>query len=294
MAGLVAGARVCTRWPMGIVTCRVSVTRQGEAQPDSAGRLNTMKLNKTQTALQELGIEFHVYVDRHEGDDDTRVTQSCGKCGGHGRISEYANVEGGRCFECQGQGSWQVTVGTLRRRHRDLINRQNRALLAQARQDQEVSEKLDAFELANPGVADQVATMADAGNVFADSLDSALRRYGSLTERQVTAFQDMVARDAQAKAERAAATPVPAGRQVVTGRVISVKWADNHYAYNGTGSWKMTVQDERGFRVFGTVPAALGGDSVKGAMVTFTGTLEQSQDDNLFGFFKRPTKASLV
>lgn len=65
----------------------------------------------------------------------------------------------------------------------------------------------------------------------------------------------------------------------------------------------MLVLDDRGFKVWGTVPAALerdehGGMTVgtiaeKGDRVTFTARLEPSSDDETFGFFKRPRRSTL-
>ena len=62
----------------------------------------------------------------------------------------------------------------------------------------------------------------------------------------------------------------------------------------------MLVRDDRGFKLWGTVPASLGYSELgehsltKGDRISFTATLEQSNDDPKFGFFKRPTKAELI
>lgn len=59
---------------------------------------------------------------------------------------------------------------------------------------------------------------------------------------------------------------------------------------------KMLVRLDDNNKVWGTVPLALdcpdGG--YRGHRVEFTGTIERSRDDEHFGFFSRPTKASLV
>lgn len=103
------------------------------------------------------------------------------------------------------------------------------------------------------------------------------------------------------ESERRAAlpsTPVPEGRNVVTGTILSLKDVASDYGVTE----KMVVEDERGFRVYVTVPSGLHvqmGECDwrgvrRGDRVTFTATLERSKDDETFGFGKRPTKASVV
>jgi hypothetical protein len=55
----------------------------------------------------------------------------------------------------------------------------------------------------------------------------------------------------------------------------------------------MTVRDDRGFLVWGSVPAALGGIE-QGDRVQFNATVTKSDRDETFGFFKRPTKAQFA
>ena len=74
----------------------------------------------------------------------------------------------------------------------------------------------------------------------------------------------------------------------VTGTVLSTKWVENKYG----STLKMLVEDRRGFKVFGSVPSAL--ENVRGRSVSFTAALEPSRDDEKFGFFKRPTKATFI
>jgi len=80
---------------------------------------------------------------------------------------------------------------------------------------------------------------------------------------------------------------VTEGRQVISGTVLALK--------NQESDWgsvlKMLVQDDRGFRVWGSVPSNL--DCNREDHITFTATVSQSDKDSKFGFFKRPTKASV-
>lgn len=94
---------------------------------------------------------------------------------------------------------------------------------------------------------------------------------------------------AEREAQRAVSTPVVEGKGVIVGTVVSTKWHENDYG----GRAVMTVRDDRGFTVWGSVPRAI--DNVeRGNRVTFSATVERSDRDETFGFFKRPSKASII
>lgn len=167
-----------------------------------------------------------------------------------------------------------------------------------------------------------------------------LVRYGDLSDKQFKFLEKLASelmdikaanakREEEAAQERASSEPVPAGRQKVTGEIVSKRWEENGYG----GSLKILVKDNRGFKVWGNCPSSIslrdkkvyqevestnylrlmqgdGGHTEirdgklnyhwmaqvaieKGDKVEFTATLEQSKDDDRFGFFKRPTKATV-
>lgn len=128
-----------------------------------------------------------------------------------------------------------------------------------------------------------------ATNWFVCDVARKLRQYGDLSERQIEAI-----RKAAAQAEVRANTPVieevlvpvVEGRIVITGTVLTTKWQDSDYG----GSLKMLVKDERGFKVWGTVPSSVNVD--RGDTITFTATVEAKEGEIGFGFFKRPSKAT--
>jgi hypothetical protein len=126
-----------------------------------------------------------------------------------------------------------------------------------------------------------------------------VQKYGSLSDAQISFARKMLGwlSEAEAKrAEREAATAalvatgveVPTGRIVVEGTVLSTKWVENGFG----GALKMLVQNEAGWKVWGSVPSSI--DVDKGTNVRFTATVEKSNDDALFGFFKRPAKAEVL
>ena len=260
-----------------------------------------MKLNKTQTKLQDLGIDFLVYSDPYSGKDDNDTTiETCERCGGSGYIEYYDYVDNGLCYGCEGYPESVVTYGVLRKRERSFVNRNNRATLKTALAKIEVESNLAKFNEENPGVSDKITDFANDGNSFALSIEKALKRKGTLTEKQLNAVNKMIDRFERDAIKKSLASPVPTGKDVVTGTILSVKWVENRFSYN-SGTPKMLVQDDRGFKVFGTAPmAVITGEnipyasSVEGSRVTFNATLEPSKDDDKFGFFKRPTKARLI
>lgn len=133
---------------------------------------------------------------------------------------------------------------------------------------------------------------------------SRVRRYGSVSDKFVRATMRDMARTERREEERAAQAaldkPVIEGRIEILGEVLSSKWQDNDFG----GRNVMTVRDDRGFKVWGSVPASLehaadqievdGDYGLKGRRVRFTATITKSDRDETFGFFKRPSKAAFV
>ncbi|AUX83243.1 hypothetical protein PBI_RACCOON_30 [Microbacterium phage Raccoon] len=104
------------------------------------------------------------------------------------------------------------------------------------------------------------------------------------------------------QAAKAAETPAPSGRVVVTGEIVSAKIVESDY---GT-SYKAVVKDDQGFRVWVSIPSSLMGEffstvdyddiieGLKGRRLTFAAALEVSADDVSFAFGKRPTKGAWI
>lgn len=90
--------------------------------------------------------------------------------------------------------------------------------------------------------------------------------------------------------------PVPEGRYEITGEIIYTKWYDGDYG----PCLKCTIRDDRGFRVFGSVPTSIVDYTESeeidliGQRIQLTGTVKQADDDNRFGFYKRPAKSILL
>lgn len=158
------------------------------------------------------------------------------------------------------------------------------------RQAHRIRNLVAEFVAANPDLAFMADKDHEHTNSFVADVARKLRAYGELSERQVEAVRRSIVRDAERDVERAVepTAPVIEGRGEVSGRVLSTKWQDSDFG----STLKMLVQDDRGFKVWGSVPSSI--EVERGDVVRFTATVERSQDDEAFGFFKRPTKAVVV
>lgn len=115
-------------------------------------------------------------------------------------------------------------------------------------------------------------------------------KWGSLSEKQVAAVLKGKVRDAEKAAEPPEITaPVIEGRITVTGTVLTTKWQASDFGEQ----LKQLVRDDRGFKVWGTVPSVLYGVK-RGDRVQFAAAVEKSKDDETFGYYKRPTKAIIL
>ena len=163
---------------------------------------------------------------------------------------------------------------------------------ANERARMEREAKIAAFVSANPSIASLLEF--EGYNEFFSSLRYQLKRNGELSERQVAAYERSVQRDAERAAQRAAdeaehpSAPAPSGKVTVTGEVLSTKVQESVYG----DTLKMLVRDDRGFKVWVTVPSAITVE--RGVRVTFSATLEVSDRDECFAFGKRPTKAAVL
>ena len=125
-------------------------------------------------------------------------------------------------------------------------------------------------------------TAKDAG-LGASLIRAYQREMGKIAERQ--------AREAADAERKATAEPVPHNERIeVTGIVASTDTRQNDYGVRHI--W--TVETDRGFKLWGTIPKALVGDAKVGDTVRFTAKLERSDRDETFGFYSRPSKASVV
>lgn len=116
-----------------------------------------------------------------------------------------------------------------------------------------------------------------------------------LVEKVSTKGEALEAREAAAAALVGAGVRVPEGRLVVEGEIVSVKQEEQFFGYSSTIVTKMLVVTEAGWKVYGTMPAALAEAGAEvGTKVRFTATVKPSKNDLLFGYAGRPAKAVVL
>lgn len=124
----------------------------------------------------------------------------------------------------------------------------------------------------------------------------AITEWGGLTENQLAAArrifvqqsERLAKREQEQAAMRANATAWVAGRQQVSGTVLTRKVQETDY---GT-SIKLMLQTDTGARLLVSEPSAI--QANRGDRVTLTCTVQPSDDDATFAFGSRPTKPLLI
>jgi hypothetical protein len=168
-------------------------------------------------------------------------------------------------------------------------------------------------------ILDEAWFEANAWGRFMDDMRDALRA-GWMSPRQARAASDAVVRadrkrelTAKREAEKAAlvaaGVAVVPGRRVITGEIIGVKEVDDNFSRFGATIVKITVREESGAKVWGTLPKSVWDDdapqergqgaytawfnALRGRTISMTATVEQGDRDPAFGFYKRPAKITL-
>lgn len=233
------------------------------------------------------------------------LVETCPRCDGRAYMSEYAYSLAGVCFQCSGTGWVGTTEERLLNRFASQVRRDRKEAreaparaAAQAEAEAkwqaakaEAAAKVEAWKAENSELVSGLESAAADGVDFAAQMLDRINEGQDLTEGQLAAANRMIE-------DRRTAQPVQEGRGIVTGAVISAREHEESYGYQIRYSTKITVRDDRGFTVWGTLPSSLDDgrelDAWRGQRVTFTATVTTSDRDETFGYFKRPTKAKLV
>jgi len=224
-----------------------------------------------------------------------KVSNSCTKCGGAGRGPWFQ--DGGICYRCNGadtKGHYSIDQQTLYTAEKlDAMNAkldEKRKMREDAfiANSSEILARFDALqpeftELANQG----------KGGLFSDAQSQAsCGRYEIalwLVGNRLSAMEKMVATVRARKNQSTDLPEIAAGRVTVSGEIKSLKMTHSDYGQQE----KMLVQLSCGNRVYGSVPKSISGCQI-GNRVKFIGTVSVSGNDSHFGFFSRPSKASVI
>lgn len=250
--------------------------------------------------LEALGSDFMTALE------DAGRCNSCGTIYAHGAVingPDGLETIGGQCAS-----EYYSLDSRVALRRKEATKRKEQRMKREEGQKflndklPEVLDMLGRFE--EPATEDDFEFRKLAGSegryafdVWTDMVESA-RRYGSLTERQVD-FAKKLVKDVHDEVEAARnALPVIAipdhyldGRVEIVGKVISQKVQESDYG----PQFKMLLEvthDGGTFRLWGTEPSSI--NPGRGDTVRLWATVEQSQRDETFGFYSRPTKAEVL
>lgn len=262
------------------------------------------------------------YVDPHLGKDDAEVlyTYQCGRCGGTGHLTEYARIDNGVCYGCDGVAGleFSYTVGDARKEAKRDVRYQNKVRLNRAKTEQYLAEAA--------AVRSEWATLTKDSDIltsgwgndyvwennpnyiqFVDQLWSQLNGFGkfdpkALSEKQIEAGADAIKRHidrkqiaADREAAKADTTPVVEGKQTIAGTVYGAEYQETQY---GT-VYKFGIRQVNGQTYWGTIPAKImnemAGDwekKLNGTNVVLEATVSPAREDHTHGFYKRPKLVS--
>ena len=246
--------------------------------------------------FDETPPEKERYEDPFPGRDGTEPEfDPCDRCGGEGIIEQFKlGADGGICFKCNGTKGVPTTVDGLREKEKNRVRNQNRRVNALHKDRMLHNANYRKAIEVNPLAAGwRYRTATDT--FLSDLWTKAFKR--DLTEKQLAAIGRSFERDleyqARKKAEKDAVTDVVEGRGEISGRVIKTSIKATQWG----STLKMTVKDDRGFKIHGAVPPNLQEEywantaDLAGRRVKFKATVKSGEEKG-FGFFTRPVDAA--
>lgn len=243
-----------------------------------------------------------------------QVWTVCTNCGGSGSYPSSA-IPAGQCrLYC-----WRNRTPETFGKHPAPVARVARRVQSAQRRNIAMHAEISRRDTARAEFCAQHAGLdeaLDVDHMITRDLSAKLTRYGSLSEKQV-ALALRIAREQQERTEQREAEAAleimpPAGRQEITGEVVTAKWKSTAYG----DALKMLVKvaaDGGNYRLWGTVPSSVleqlhrealadHDDPERGAIdhalrirgraVTLTAKVDPKEVG--FGFYSRPTKAALA
>ena len=209
--------------------------------------------------------------------------RACSRCGGAGG---WTGWPGYTCFLCRGinpQASESVTLRVYTADQIIKVVARNAAAAAkrEAKADAKHQASMDAAQsfLAANGIAAAwplfTAPSCDAprAQVIVQDIVAKLVRFGSISPAQIALVAKLTAELAAPKVEvEVAPVPVTDERVEIIGKVVSFKTVESQF---GT-TLKMLVVTDKGWKVFGAVPAGVASATV-GTSITFHSRIERDR-----------------
>ncbi len=236
------------------------------------------------------------------------------------RVEKERLFPDGNCFKCQhcGNGNVRYVICAIHiptgkhvcfgdvcvaqlgfKNHDEFKAAKVRAKAALAHKRILIYRKYVKYCETHPQAANLIADASQpihAKNGFVQDVVGKLKNFGELSDKQLAAVIQSMARDIEYQARKAAnleemkkivVGDAPSGRQTIEGVILSTR--------NDESDWglttKMLVKLDNGAKVWCTAPSNLfseGVQDIKGARIELTATFTVSKDDKSFAFGKRP------
>lgn len=280
---------------------RTDCHRPAELDPATYSYVGWIYQGDSEAVLEAIHGAFHhdptdldpekVRRSNHLFDGNYKAKHTCDHCGAwfhwgnvyRHRPTNQIVVVGHICaerFRLESRAAWiQEQV-----RRQQEANERRHAILTAAREWLAEEEHQDLVPIIGEEAQPTHAILVD--------LKRSLFQWGHLTDPQIELARKIDRELKTPKVEKPKTDVVNGKAVVITGTVISTRSEESTFGYRQV-IYKMLVEDDRGFRVWGSVPSAIG-STERGERVTFTADVERSQDDASFGFFKRPRKAQVI
>lgn len=202
-----------------------------------------------------------------------------------------ANRIGYRKVDCEGVSTKQIVEAMLNGRYYELAKWEDIRNLVEASPAATITvqQVLDWMLEQDGEMGANLRRIAESKNIGEKSFGfAAYAPHGADSHRIRVA--EMEARRKAEEAAREGASPCPTGKFAIEGTVTLLRWVSNEYG----DTLKMRVLTGEGYSVYGTVPRIIEDDIERGSLVRFCANVTPSDDDELFGFYKRPTKAEII
>lgn len=250
------------------------------------------EINRRTAAVEKAKSEGKVFAAHQRG------PSNCGHCGAHMRYAALMVHENGEMI-------WvgEICLGNTFEGTRSEFRAMRAATAAQRKVSREigiVNRRIQQAVDMEPILAiwqdhEDWARVARQYPAFVSDILSRAS-YRDFSEAQIRAAARAISQSNERKAktaqdlEEGKIDPCPSGRQLIEGTIILIKEQDS---FDGT-ILKMLVQTEKGWKVWGTIPSAIRYHVEKGMKVSFSANITPSENDPVFGFASRPTKAKIL
>jgi len=225
------------------------------------------------------------------GRDD--FAAQCGKCGGRGYLDAYWHVQGGVCFDCDGDGSVGAfydrpeAVASVRREAREARGKVERAALKSYRE----RRRWEAFAAEHAEAAEWIQSATRGGNKFAGEMWDIVARGRELSAGQFEAVARAVEEGARRRAEaevkerarvervkRARAAGAKGEQVSVTGTVMRSRPFTAGTEWRPKAGRVIVVDDGAGVAVVVFTTARAAFELNEGDRVTVSGTVKEPEN----------------